>query len=95
VEEPDPTASAPGYTTASTGAPRFTTHPANVRAVRVSLVSRSPHADPGPGPGWQGDVLPLFENRSANAGASGRVRRVATRTTVQVRNLGSRALFLF
>ncbi len=40
-DRPDPTLTAPNYQNDAVSPPRFTTHPANIRAVRVSLVLRS------------------------------------------------------
>lgn len=116
VEEPDPTiANPPDYQTIDEDARRYTRHPANIRAVRVSLGVRSLRPDPGPPSGWAGDTFgpvdttgaaTARENRnayteyapdadSARTGVQPRLRRYQARTTVSVRNLGSRALFLF
>lgn len=97
VEEPDPTINAPVYRTGTNDVLRFNLHPANIRAVRVSIGIRTARADPGPPKGWPGDPLALNENRSALLSSSqyGRLRRMTAQTLVTVRNMESRALFIF
>lgn len=105
-EEPDPALNPPLYQTINEDPLRFTLHPANIRAVRVSVVVRSLRPDPGPGPGWAGDDFPLLENRNSFTeyaadtrpdltGVQHRLRRQAATTIVHTRNLASKALFLF
>lgn len=98
AEEPNLTAQAPDYTATVLDARRLTLHPANVRAVRVSLTLRSSRPDPAPPAGWCGDDIPLFENFRLPSGHDpceglGRYRRSTAQTTVQVRNLDSRSMF--
>lgn len=96
VEQPDPTAAAPEYVTPLTDARRFNLHPANVRAVRLSLAVRSTQTDSGPAQSWKGDALFALENRKLSTTASlGRYRRTVQSTTVTLRNMESRSVFTF
>lgn len=94
-EEPDPTVPGPTYETAAEDARRFTLHPANVRAVRIALGLRSVRGDPAAPSAWAGDPFVLTENRSATVTGTSRLRRAVLHSTVTVRNLSSRALFVF
>jgi type IV pilus assembly protein PilW len=95
VEEPDPTAAAPQYTTASNDPSRFNLHPANVRGVRVTLSIRSPQRDQSQPSAWLGDPLTLSENRNVGLVDLGRLRRYTAATSVTVRDMDSRNSFIF
>lgn len=96
-EEPDPAAAGPGYRTGPDDVARRTLHPANVRAVRVSLVLRSERTDKTAIPGWVGDPLPRLENQTRLLSSTelGRYRRQAVSVTVALRNLSSRGMFTY
>lgn len=94
-EEPNPAAPGPDYGTAIDDIRRFTLHPANVKAVRLTIGAVSTRPDPAPPAGWTGDRLVLQENRNQWNEPPARRRRAVVRTTVLTRNLGSRAFFLF
>jgi type IV pilus assembly protein PilW len=95
-EEPDPTAQAPGYSTVSNATTRQTLHPANIQAVRISMVIRSAQADKAR-PGQPGDPLPLLENstRVLTATEVASFRRFRISAVVPIRNLMSRGMFVF
>lgn len=92
-EEPDSTATAPLYATGKNSTARRSTHPANVRSVRVSVVVRSERPDPNGVPGWMGDAMPQNENSTRVLGDLGRFRRQTFSTTVNVRNLASDSMY--
>lgn len=93
AEEPDPSLNAPEYRTAANHETRRNLHPANVRAVRVSLVARSLRPDRG----RLGDRIPAAENaqRNAEEEVTDELRRALLTTTVATRNMGSRGMFTF
>lgn len=93
-EEPNRGATAPLYNTPAGAAARFTLHPANVRAVRVTLTLRSTRTDPRHGPGWAGETVQGAENRTGNL-AGGGFRRFVARTEITLRNMESRGPFTF
>jgi type IV pilus assembly protein PilW len=95
AEEPNPTLTAPQYTTASADASRFNLHPANIRGVRVTLNIRSLQTDQSQPASWTGDPLVLAENRNAQLASFGRLRRYTAATTVTIRDLDSRNTFIF
>jgi type IV pilus assembly protein PilW len=95
VEEPDPGAAAPLYTTASNDPSRFNLHPANVRGVRVTLSLRSAQRDQSQPSTWLGDPLTLSENRNVGLLNLGRLRRYTAATSITVRDLDSRNSFIF
>lgn len=97
VEEPNAAAPAPEYQTALDHATRRNLHPANIRAIRLSLVTRSERGDPTRPQGNTGDVLPLLENSSRvlTAAERGRFRRMPFSSSVQLRNMPSRGMFVF
>lgn len=94
-EEPDGTHPAPDYDTPALSPLRGNLNPANIRAVRISLVVRSTLPDRGRPEGWVGDPLPQSENsqRVLSPEASGQFRRVRLQTTISVRNMASRSMF--
>lgn len=94
VEEPDPTLAGPVWNTRLDDALRHTLHPANIRAVRIGLSSRSHREDPNALPVQFADKLLKFENRSVQIAAD-RFRRSSATTTIYVRNMGSRSPFIF
>jgi type IV pilus assembly protein PilW len=94
-EEPDPTAAAPQYTTASSDVSRFNLHPANVRSIRVTLGIRSLQTDQSQSAAWDGDPLVLSENRNAQLASLGRLRRYTAATTIYARDMESRNAFIF
>jgi len=95
-EEPDPAAQAPTYSSQDTATTRQTLHPANIQAVRVSIVIRSSQADASH-PGQPGDALPLLENstRVLTATERGSFRRYRLSAIVPARNLMSHGMFVF
>jgi len=95
VEEPDPTLTAPQYTTATADASRYNLHPANIRAVRITLGLRSLQVDKSKASGWTGDPLVLSENRNAQLASFGGLRRFTAASTVLIRAMDSRSPFIF
>jgi type IV pilus assembly protein PilW len=95
LEEPDPTLTAPQYTTSSADASRFNLHPANVRGVRVTFSIRSLQTDQSQAATWTCDPLVLSENRTAQLASFGRLRRYTAGTSVSVRDMDSRNSFIF
>ncbi|BDG09094.1 PilW family protein [Anaeromyxobacter paludicola] len=87
----DLSAAPPTYADLSNAPSRATNHPANVRAVRISLVVRTATWDPQLA-GAGGATLPAAANRPAS-GADGGYRRLLVETTEGVRNLDSRGPF--
>lgn len=75
----------PSFTTGVNDPVRANHFPANVRAVRVSLVVRAPSAQGDPGL----DVLPAVANRPALGGRAAH-RRFVLETTTPLRNLDAR-----
>jgi len=94
-EEPDPSANAPLYRSLDTDLTRRNLHPANIRAVRVSLAIRSESPDQDRLGAWTGDPLPRNENSRRALSDKGRYRRFSSRSTVTVRNLVSKGMFVF
>ena len=97
-EEPDPTAAAPTYQSASNAPARFNKHPANIRSVRITLGVRSINQDPSQASTWPGDSLLLSENRNSpasNVVPTEKLRRFHTATSVYVRDMESRSNFIF
>jgi type IV pilus assembly protein PilW len=95
VEEPNPTATAPQYATASSDSSRFNLHPANVRGIRITLGIRSLQTDQSQPATWTGDPLVLSENRTAQLAGFGRLRRYTAATNVSLRDMDSRNSFIF
>lgn len=94
TEEPDPNAAAPAYNTGLDDPLRRNLHPANIRAVRVSLVVRTERSVPQQGGGSaHGDPLPQPENSIRTVDEDG-YRRFVVSATVAVRNMSSRAMFV-
>lgn len=93
AEEPDPSLNAPEYRTAANHETRRNLHPANIRAVRVSLVARSLRPDRG----RLGDPIPPAENaqRDSEEEVTDEFRRALLTTTVATRNMGSRGMFTY
>jgi type IV pilus assembly protein PilW len=95
-EQPDSAlAPAPVYSTPLDSPARYTLHPANIRAVRLSLGLRALRADDGMPAIWLGDPFPLRENRSVAPSSLGRVRRYTYSTTVTLRDMDSRGASIF
>ncbi len=96
-EEPDQAAPAPQYGTGLSDATRQDLNPANIQAVRVSLVIRSDRRDPSHAAAWPGDALQQLENgdRVLTPAELGGYRRFSVSTTVAIRNLDSRGMFAF
>lgn len=94
-EELNPTLAAPVYATVSTDPLRFNLHPANVRAIRITISVRSSQPDAAPPDSWTGDPLSLAENRNLQLPSYGRYRRSSISATINVRNLSSRSTFMF
>jgi type IV pilus assembly protein PilW len=98
VEEPNPAAAAPTYSSSTSAPERFNLHPANIRAVRVTLGLRSINQDPSQPGSWNGDHLLLSENRNVPANATAatdKLRRFHTATSVYARDMESRSNFIF
>jgi type IV pilus assembly protein PilW len=95
VEEPNPGAAAPQYTTLSNDASRYNLHPANVRGVRVTLSIRSAQRDQSQPSTWLGDPLTLSENRNVGLPNLGQLRRYTAATSVTLRDMDSRNSFIF
>jgi hypothetical protein len=76
----------PAFSDDSTSATRTTQHPANIRAVAVSLVARMPQGDDA----VYDSLIPAARNRPSLAGPVG-FRRQLFETTTATRNLAARA----
>ncbi|MCM2333104.1 MAG: PilW family protein [Anaeromyxobacteraceae bacterium] len=76
----------PMYSTPSKDVARTTSHPSNIRSVRVAVVVRRPVADPN----ISEPILPALANRRA-LDREARRRRAVFQTTVAVPNMTSRA----
>jgi type IV pilus assembly protein PilW len=91
----DLAAAAPAYDARNNDPTRATNHPANIRAVRVHVVVRSPGTDITKRTNLvqanyaEGGLLPAAANRPVIAGETGHVR-VRVETTEATRNLESR-----
>ncbi|HQR29047.1 MAG TPA: PilW family protein, partial [Anaeromyxobacteraceae bacterium] len=81
----DPAADPPSFSDPSTAATRTTQHPANIRAVAVSVVARSPQAEDG----VFDFAIPATRNRPVTTGPVGH-RRQLFETTAATRNLDAR-----
>ena len=90
---PNPAAAAPQYDTPADDPRRFNDNPANVRAVRVGVVTRATVADPAARANNTLRVIPAFGGRPELPGPSG-FRRIFFESTVQVRNLRSSEMFI-
>jgi len=86
---PDVAASAPTYKTPYESAARYTRHPANIRAVRISLSVRSANREPNGRRAYERVSL----EDSLEAAAADGFYRTNTTTTVRVPNLMSRSAF--
>jgi hypothetical protein len=93
-EEPLFTAPGPIYTTDAADPSRFTTNPANVRGLRITLAIRSDQQDVTHNASWTGDILPARENRNTLLGG-GRFRRYLTSSQIMLRNLDVKGPFTF
>lgn len=97
-EEPDALANAPLYTTPNMDPRRGNLHPANVRAVRVTLVLRSESVTIQSRAQAPGELARRWtENRAVpqpEPEPDGRQRTVVS-TTITLRNLESRGMFTF
>lgn len=78
----------PAFSDDSTAATRRTQHPANIRAVEVSLVARMPQGDDA----VYDATIPAARNRPSIAGPAG-YRRQLFETTAATRNLGARGAY--
>jgi len=88
---PDPTASpVPRFSTSYDDASRYNAHPANIRAVRVSITVRSTSAEPN---GRRAFPRINVEDSTEQADADGYYRTTMT-TTVRVPNMLSRSDFV-
>jgi len=83
----------PAYDAESTDAARDTNSPANIRAVRASVVVRNPIYTPEFNRGAD-LVIPAAANRAANASGPAGYRRILVETTAATRNLDSRTPFM-
>lgn len=94
----DLAATAPAYDARTADPSRATNHPANVRAVRVHLLVRSPGTDITKRANLvqvnyaEGGILPASANRPAVAAETGHVR-IRVETTEATRNLEARGPF--
>jgi type IV pilus assembly protein PilW len=86
AEEPDFSAAAPVDTTLASDSSRFTKHPANVRAIRVTMTIRSDRIDQTQPSSWTGDLVAGAENRTASLSGGSR-RRYVSRTEIALRNM--------
>lgn len=82
----------PAFDAEMTDPARDTRHPANIRAVRVSLVVRTSSADPTITSADE-RTIPAAGNRGSLTGPQGH-RRIIVETTEAVRNLDSRGAFV-
>lgn len=74
---------------------RLTDHQANIRAVRVALVARSPSVDPSLASGGQVPLLLNMDQLPDWIRATDRYARVTLETTVLARNMVTRAMLDF
>ncbi len=81
-----PATGAPGYGTSVVDPSRANQHPANIRAVRVSLVARSADTDPA----VRDQTVPVASNRPGLPGLPN-YRRMLFETTIAVQNMDARA----
>ena len=81
----DPAAGPPGFSDESAAPQRLTQHPGNIRAVALTVVVRSPEADPR----VFETVIPAAANRPTVAGPLG-FRRQVFQTSAATRNLDAR-----
>jgi hypothetical protein len=79
---------APGMDDLLESAPRLTGHPANIEAVRVSVMVRMPDKDVTL-PATEGALAPALANRTEKTNAQPYRRRATFETTVLLRNLES------
>lgn len=86
-----PAAGVPVYGVAANDPSRLSQHPANIRAVRLGVVVRSPEAD-ATLTGGDGTTIPANGNRPATEGPTG-YRRLLLQTTVAVRNMAAQVAF--
>jgi type IV pilus assembly protein PilW len=94
AEEPNPALTAPTIDASIDDASRYTAHPANVRAVRVTFTARA--RLPADAPVGAADAASPIENRTQDSlPATGRYRRFVFSTTVTVPNMESRRLTVF
>ncbi len=93
IEELNVAAAAPLYATGRDAAERFTTHPANVEEVRLSLTFRSDKTDQGRG-AWLGDTVVGAENRTGSL-TGGKYHRSVTTSEVRLFNLSSKSQFIY
>jgi type IV pilus assembly protein PilW len=89
----DLAAAPPAYDASSEDAARTSNSPANIRAVRASVVVRTPNYTPE-FTNASDLTIPATANRAANASGSPGYRRVVVETTAATRNLNSRAPFM-
>lgn len=94
IEELDPAAAAPTYTTSATDASRFTKHPANVRSIRVTLTLRSERTDQNRPTTWTGDSVAGGENRTTTV-SGGRFHRYTSTSQIGLHNMGTASSFVF
>jgi type IV pilus assembly protein PilW len=85
-------ATPPAYDADANDVARTTRHPANIRAVRVSLVARTSSVNPGI-PVGRDQTIPAAANRGDLTGPPG-FRRLTVETSETVRNLDSRGAFI-
>jgi type IV pilus assembly protein PilW len=79
----------PTYAAARLSAVRATHYPSNIRAVRISIVVRSPNQDPTLG----SPTIPAAGNRPAVTAADPGYQRMLFETSVAIPNMESRAPF--
>lgn len=79
----------PTYAAARLSAVRATHYPSNIRAVRISIVVRSPNQDPNLG----SPTIPAAGNRPAVTAADPGYQRMLFETSVAIPNMESRAPF--
>ncbi|MGQ0507115.1 MAG: hypothetical protein ACT4TC_17545 [Myxococcaceae bacterium] len=93
-DEPSLGAASPTYATTATDSSRFTRHPANVRAIRLSLIARTSKTDSSEPPSWTGDVVNAPENHGGTLSGN-RFHRYFATAEVDLRNLESTGSFVF
>jgi prepilin-type N-terminal cleavage/methylation domain-containing protein len=98
---PANTTSLPQYTTPASNASRRSTASANVRGIRVSLITRSIRTDPNR-PTYLGDAVPYGENRGGACpagctptGGANRFLRFPMATEITLRNMMAERPFTF
>jgi hypothetical protein len=84
-----PSSGVPAFSDETDATQRITRHPANIRAVRVAVVVRTPTPDPGLVQ-TSATVVPAAGNRAVSTGPAG-FRRTLFETAAPIRNLDSRA----